>query len=337
MKYRFLSVLLASVLTLPFGLAVPAAAQEQTFVSAPRAGVIVDIPYACPAVQRSIMAMQEDYPSGMKWTNDDFYMWNGGGTYAGGYGCVAFAYILSDAAFGDLPCTEYYTFDASRIRVGDILRNSYHSVIVLEVKADHVVVAEGNINSSILWGRTISFDEIGDSGFEHHITRYPEGIAFQKTSAVLSEGELVQIDVISKDAPVLTWTSSNPGIAGVDGSGIVSAVGPGTAVITATTGAYSASFTVTVEGDAPVLPTISPGDVNADAQVDAVDAAMILVEAAKQGAGIATSFTDVQAGIADVNSSGGFNSIDAACILQYAAAAGSGYTGSFVQFLAEIL
>jgi len=50
----------------------------------------------------AMMNMKPSYPEGMPWTNDNFYAWKGG-VYSGGYGCAGFAFILSDAAFGDLP------------------------------------------------------------------------------------------------------------------------------------------------------------------------------------------------------------------------------------------
>ena len=125
-------------------------------------------------IHDAMIALKAQYPEGMRWTNDDYYAWNGG-DFSGGYGCAGFAFILSDAAFGHLPSrriTENITIDD--IRVGDILRinNDTHSVIVLEVHADHVVVAEGNYNSSIHWGRTFSAQAIADVT-DYVMTRYP--------------------------------------------------------------------------------------------------------------------------------------------------------------------
>ncbi len=101
-------------------------------------------------VYQSIIKMKAKYPEGMSWTNNDYYRWKGGIT-PNGYGCVAFAYILSDEAFGSLPAKKHT--DVSKIKVGDILRISQdtHSVIVLEVTNDKIVVAEGNYNRSIHW------------------------------------------------------------------------------------------------------------------------------------------------------------------------------------------
>lgn len=123
-------------------------------------------------VYAAIMAMQAEYPEGMAWTNENTYYWKGG-IYSGGMGCAAFAFAMSDAAFGDLPARIHT--DYTNIRTGDILRvdNDVHSVIVLEVSDTEVVVAEGNYNSSIHWGRKISRTELEGEG-NYIMTRYPE-------------------------------------------------------------------------------------------------------------------------------------------------------------------
>ena len=118
-----------------------------------------------------IIAKKKAYPEGMSWTNANFHISKC--RMYGGWGCAAFALILSDAAFGDAPARMHKDF--SKIRVGDVLRinNDTHSVVVLEVKNDSVIVAEGNYNSSIHWGREISMSHIRKTG-THVITRYPE-------------------------------------------------------------------------------------------------------------------------------------------------------------------
>ncbi len=120
------------------------------------------------AVYDAIIALKASYPEGMHWTNDDFYAWNGG-TFYGGYGCAGFAFICSDAAFGKKKATTHHDMDA--IRVGDILRvdNDTHMVIVLEVHDDYFIVAEGNYNSSIHWGRKITRSKLN---LTYVMTRY---------------------------------------------------------------------------------------------------------------------------------------------------------------------
>lgn len=135
---------------------------------------------------------QEAYKEGTIWTNDEpysdskgYYRWKGGtlgGTNIVAVGCVAFAFILSDAAFDSLPARMYTAgkFKYEDIKPGDILRvnNDAHTVIVLEANVAGVIVAEGNISTGdhkgkVHWGRAIS-KEVVMSSTSHYITRYPE-------------------------------------------------------------------------------------------------------------------------------------------------------------------
>lgn len=121
-----------------------------------------------------MIALKAKYPEGTPWTNDNYYDWKGG-IYDRGYGCAGFAFILSDAAFGDLPARQFTDF--AQLRVGDILRmnNNGHSVVILEIRGDQYVIAEGNYNSSIHWGRIVSKDEVFSSATTYAMTRYPQG------------------------------------------------------------------------------------------------------------------------------------------------------------------
>ena len=77
------------------------------------------------------------------------------------------------------------------------------------------------------------------------------------------------------------------------------------------------------------------GDLDEDGQVNAVDAAMILVAAASVGSGGESGLTEMQKLAADVNGDGECNAVDAAEVLRYAAAVGSGYTGTLEEFMNE--
>ena len=80
--------------------------------------------------------------------------------------------MASDAAFGeDAPV--YQTYDLSKVKTGDILRinNNSHSVVVLDVYSDRVIICEGNYNSSVHWGRTLYFSDIQ---LDYIFTRYPQ-------------------------------------------------------------------------------------------------------------------------------------------------------------------
>ena len=124
-----------------------------------------------------LISFKDKYPEGTSWTNENrryrSYTIASEYSYYEGGGCAAFAFELSDAAFGDLPRREHY--NVYDVRVGDIIRmnNNTHSVIVLEVRSDGVVVAEGNYNSSVHWGRKITYAEL-QANLTYIWTRYKQ-------------------------------------------------------------------------------------------------------------------------------------------------------------------
>lgn len=79
----------------------------------------------------------------------------------------------------------------------------------------------------------------------------------QETADMMVGGETVTltatINPVYANDQTIVWTSSNPSIATVDQTGVITAVGAGTAVITATVGGQRATCTVTV-APAPVPP-----------------------------------------------------------------------------------
>ena len=129
-------------------------------------------------VYKIVYALKSRWPEGTRYTNDDYYQWKGG-IYRGGYGCAGFVFMLSDAAFGDELAVMHYNF--RNLKVGDILRLDYntHSVMVMKVTLDGVIVTEGNYNKAVHWGRYISFNEIHQTG-THVITRYGNSTLEQK-------------------------------------------------------------------------------------------------------------------------------------------------------------
>ena len=105
------------------------------------------------------------------------------------------------------------------------------------------------------------------------------GISLSQTSlALTSAGATVQLSatVIPSYATnkSVTWSSSAPAVATVSRTGLVTAVAKGTATITATTADgsnLSASCVVTVD-----IPTITPGDINGDNDVDVADIVAVI-------------------------------------------------------------
>ncbi len=204
-------------------------AEESSSLQAAAADVV---PTPAQAYAAMIALKDQDaYKEGTPWTNDEpysastgYYKWNGGplgGANISAVGCVAFAFILSDAAFGSLPARMYASgaFKFEDIKVGDILRvsNDAHTVIVLEVNAAGVVVAEGNISTGdhkgrVHWGRGISKEEVMRDT-SHYITRYPEGyIPPDDPSANESIGS-------GTLGGGLTWNLTKAGTLTISGSG----------------------------------------------------------------------------------------------------------------------
>ena len=162
-------------------------------------------------VYNSIIAMKAQYPEGMTYTNANPA---GGYLFKGltnirmyGYGCAAFAFIMSDAAFGNLPATTIYDFNWDAIRVGDILRTDYnsHSVIVLEKHTNYVIVAEGNYGGQVHWGRKIDKNELAD-GFTYYQTRYKSAPDPDSNNFIPGKGNSTEDDDI-----VFTVTDVRPG------------------------------------------------------------------------------------------------------------------------------
>lgn len=122
-------------------------------------------------IRTILYGLKPGYPEGMRWTNSNFY--RSTALNWGGYGCEGFALICSDAVFGAMPITANHS-DFDRVQVGDMLRvnNNTHTVVVLEKRENSVIVAEGNYNSSIHWGREITRQELERGNFTVR-TRYP--------------------------------------------------------------------------------------------------------------------------------------------------------------------
>jgi len=121
-------------------------------------------------IYRAMKALKTKFPEGKRFTNLNYYEWNGG-IYLGDFGCSAFAFLLSDAAFGTARARRHTNFDD--IRVGDIVRLEYntHSVVIMKAFKDYFVVAEGNYKKKVHWGRIISRSYIKKTGI-YVMTRY---------------------------------------------------------------------------------------------------------------------------------------------------------------------
>lgn len=282
------------------------------------------------SVYNAMMAKKADFPEGMHWTNDDFYAWNGG-IFSGGYGCAGFAFLLSDAAFGTLPARKLQV-NYDTLRPGDILRinSNTHSVIILQVFSDHVVVAEGNYNSSIHWGRTLTRSQVEASDYvltrwlgpvdldscsitvsvEPSVFSYEQ--AFDMIATVTDKDSLpvpdvkVSFQILNPDGSIVrtnplngysaysTWTND-------DGQAVLSftfhkadgRITPGDYLVYAELKGTSSSGTVSATAPFTLLPEDLPGDVNGDEAVDILDLVRLRKYLSGEAAEIRDANTDL--------------------------------------------
>lgn len=211
-----------------------------------------------------IVAMEVKYPEGTTWTNGNTYAWECGW---GAAGCMGFAHMMSDAAFGTKQTTGVATgfrtiypsnvdniYDV--IRVGDVVRvPSNHSVVVLEKHSDYIVICEGNASGTVKWGRIISKDTIL-SQCTYIETRYDadtvtmsidsKEITVDKDDTYKLEAVIIPVNTDADDAEI-EWSSSNPAVAEVAEDGTVTGKGAGYAIITAEYKELGISASCTVE------------------------------------------------------------------------------------------
>ena len=126
-------------------------------------------------VYERLMAMQELYPEGSHWDSSSYYIDRNGWKEGG---CFGFAIMLQEAAFPDntMLVRKNAPISIRDVHAGDILsygitgNSGGHSVIVVEVREDCVVVAEGNVGNGVSWDRTMSAAEV--SGVQYRWTYY---------------------------------------------------------------------------------------------------------------------------------------------------------------------
>lgn len=112
---------------------------------------------------------------------------------------------------------------------------------------------------------------VGKSGVRIPLT----GIALNSSSLTLTKGKTATLATSltpgnTTDATTITYTSSNPKVASVSSTGIVTATGCGTAVITATAGSHSATCKVTVSHTYGKETVLSAATLNKDGSLGKV-------------------------------------------------------------------
>lgn len=161
------------------------------------------------------------FAEGAAWTDEDneYRNWKGGpidGKIIWATGCVAFAFEVSDIAFGSLPARKFSAgqFEFANVKAGDILRvnNDTHTAIVLQTGDDGLVLAEGNFNGKVHWGRAMSVTEF-ERDVATYITRYPEGY-------VSPDDETADEEIYGGGFGIgLTWKLTKAGTLTISGSG----------------------------------------------------------------------------------------------------------------------
>lgn len=140
----------------------------------------------------------------------EYYEWNAYPPTIYSKACEAFAQLLSDVIFGDLPATCYGKDKISyeQIRPGDILTfdNPRHDVIVIRVNNDETItIAEANVNGGVVrWGKVRSKEYIM-SRIVGLYTRYPEGFVDGQPTVSTSTAPLptqTPVAPIATSAPV---------------------------------------------------------------------------------------------------------------------------------------
>lgn len=172
-------------------------------------------------VYNKIINKKTEFYEGRPWTDESSgtYTWHGGndgGRIATrGTGCANFAFRMSDAAFDTVPGRLYYNweFEYGDVKVGDIIRikGDSHSVVALQVNEESVVIAEGNYNGTIHWGRILTKADVESATYI--ITRYP--IGFNWNDPTINEP-------VVQDTPMdggLTWSLTKGGTLTINGSG----------------------------------------------------------------------------------------------------------------------
>ncbi len=156
-------------------------------------------------------------------------------------------------------------------------------------------------------------------------------VAVKENEITLKAGQQYQIEANQDN---LTYFSSNTEIAAVSSNGMITALSEGNTIISVVNQDYDVMQIKVTVIPSDTETALEFGDLNNNGAVNAEDASLILIAAAKQGSGQDSGLTETQKTAADVNQDGKINASDAAYILQYAAAAGAGaFSGTLSEYM----
>ncbi|MGN1246613.1 MAG: Ig-like domain-containing protein [Muribaculaceae bacterium] len=149
---------------------------------------------------------------------------------------------------------------------------------------------------------------VTEEEYEEEMNKYAQSISMSQSSAELWEDEQLQLTatVLPENAAsqALTWTSSNTAVATVDATGLVKAIAPGTATITATTTDgtnLSATCSVTVK---KILATSITLDKTSIEAVEGTQVQLTATVLPAKAASQALTWTSSNTAVATVNGSG---------------------------------
>ncbi len=179
-----------------------------------------------------------------------------------------------------------------------------------------------------------SVTSIGDSAFSNCTSltsvTIPDGVMSIGEGAFRNCENLTEITILNSDCEIYETSDTITNGWDEDYNDFFTGTVHGYANSTAQTYAEKYGYTFESLGDAPA---VLPGDVSGNGEIDASDAADLLIALANIGAGEASGLTAAQEKAADVNGDGALDAGDAAVILQYTAYLGSGGTGTMEEFL----
>ena len=124
-------------------------------------------------IREEMGTYRSKYEEGTCFSDREKFRWTGGVVDTAS-GKQAFAFMLSEASFKDLPARVLYGVSASSARVGDIIRfdNDSHMAVVFENNGTFVVVAEVT-QDTVHWDVQIPLSSLEDR-IDAVITRYPQ-------------------------------------------------------------------------------------------------------------------------------------------------------------------
>ena len=176
------------------------------------------------------------------------------------------------------------------------------------------------------------------NGINHAVdmnVSYSRRVSYAADSLTIHEGQSIS-PVLSGDS-ILSYRSSDPLTASVDRNGVIKALQPGIVTVTAvSSNGTSDAIEIRITEDpsfrinyADMIYSYSanplPGDSNFDGQINASDAAQMLIHSAQSGSGSSEAqIDDLQQISFDYNNDGIVDASDASCVLIYSAALGAG-------------